>query len=470
MCIKSPVWMAAFVGPCYITVLFLYIFGRDIFLFILPSRVAKKTKALPFEVPGSAKTLLRVTVGGLLGFATSILVLWELSTDSPHAAIHTVGAFIGAVLAWSDLMEYLFLNVSKILLILDLASDFYVVYANQISGNPDIVRLLLFLIVGPYFILAASIAPMYPTIFDLAEGRSLAITTHGQPIVFMTLKRDTFPRRLALCFYTPVLLALADAALLAELVYGFALLFAPEGVGERMERAFTGRNNTSDEVKDHLAKQAEQYSHLRIISESILESPLQLYVQLSLIRTGFEADEDINFEFLVGSVVISLVNLVGNIYDLKKRSKELGVGLGDYMRFIRRLDDLHSGFVRRLTVMRDTRQVARGLEETIRRIKICDFRGGFETGEIKIDDGETSLIKKGESRVLMDNFEAQNGKRESTSFKIWKRGRGGGHSKITAVLAFVETEEEGGIEDKGRNSVIASEFRTSEVVREFEMT
>ena len=203
MCIKSPVWMAAFVGPCYITVLFLYIFGRDIFLFILPSRVAKKTKALPFEVPGSAKTLLRVTVGGLLGFATSILVLWELSTDSPHAAIHTVGAFIGAVLAWSDLMEYLFLNVSKILLILDLASDFYVVYANQISGNPDIVRLLLFLIVGPYFILAASIAPMYPTIFDLAEGRSLAITTHGQPIVFMTLKRDTFPRRLALCFYTP---------------------------------------------------------------------------------------------------------------------------------------------------------------------------------------------------------------------------------------------------------------------------
>jgi hypothetical protein len=44
---------------------------------------------------------------------------------------------------------------------------------------------------------------------------------------------------------------------------------------------------------------------------------------LASLASGFEADEDINFEFLVGSVVISLVNLVGNIYDLKKRSKEV---------------------------------------------------------------------------------------------------------------------------------------------------
>jgi len=467
MCIKSPVWMTAVAGPCYLVLLSLYIFGRDFFLSLITTTTIKTSRKsfFPYEVPQFLKSFSKVVVGALLGLAVSIVGLWEFSTDSPHALIHSVGTVVGGILAWSALTEFFFKNISKILLCLDLASDGYVVYVNVISGNPDIVLLLVILMIGPYLILGASIAPMYPTIFDLEGGESLAIFTHLRPVVFKKLGRDTLAARCVLLFYSPILLIFADVALLIELIISLSLLIVPTSIWEeRISKKMKARTNTSGKSQDHITKQAEQYSHLRTISESILESPFQLYVQLAMIRTGFE-DKYVNFEFLVGSVIISLVNIIGNIYDLNTRSKELGVNISDYMRFIRRLDDGNSSFVRRFTVKKVTREATRGLEDVMRKIEMCNLRGGVETEEIEIDEGETSQLLKGEGKILMNHLEAQNGKAECISFKIWKKKEGAKHKKVTAILAFVETEEDGDVELKGKKEEAESGGETKGVAQ-----
>lgn len=196
---------------------------------------------------------MKITIGALIGFTFSVIGLWE-SPSSAHMEVHLAGIILGATFGWKELQDFFFDFTPKILLILDLVSDGYVVWVNHISGNPDIVMLLVIIIVVPYIILGIAVAPMYPTIFAHDDSNKLALFEYKQAVIF---KKRQVTRLLAVS-YTPLMLILADLCMAAETIISFLLLFVPVAIINKFPKS-----TASEESMHRMEKQAEQYSHLR---------------------------------------------------------------------------------------------------------------------------------------------------------------------------------------------------------------
>lgn len=181
-------------------------------------------------------------------------------------------------------------------------------------------------------------------------------------------------------------------------------------------------------------------------------------------------------ELLIASVVLSCVNLIGNIYDLHQKAGALELSIFDYLRYIRKLHDKEEPFVMKTNRRKMTHEATSGLQNTINSIEMCkNIDEGLDNTKIRLNDNETAQLLEGEKEIQLVNHSNQRegkstyiskekllqnladqkgGKVTYVSLKLWKSrdkdgatvGKASKSKKVTAFLAYVEVDDKS--EDK----------------------
>ena len=176
-----------------------------------------------------------------------------------------------------------------------------------------------------------------------------------------------------------------------------------------------------------------------------------------MIRTGFE-DDDVEKELLIASVMISCVNLIGNVYDLHKKAGALELSVGDYLKFIRRLGDGDNAFVKNTERRKETHEATKGLHQTMKSLERCKkIDGGLEDAMITLNDKGARSFMLSERATRRGCSRTSRTKTDRWRTSLSKYGRGtrmanfgigalaGGeetkNKKVTAFLAYVEAED-----------------------------